>query len=311
LPYLAAFVAAGYALRTILVHRVAPTSRPASRIHVAKEFWKFSIPRAFAGVAQILLQRMDIVLVAVMRGAAAAAVYTAATRFLVVGQFVNQAISAPLQPRLSAALSTGAHERARSLYRATTAWIVLATWPLFGAMIVLAGWYLNAFGSKYSHGGAVVVLLSVAMLVASATGPVDNVIIMAGKASWNLMTTMLALVVNLGLDLVLIPHFGLVGAAIAWCGAIVANNVVPLIVAWTKLGLNPYGSATGLACGLCAACFLVLPLAGRAVAGNTGAMVGLLIGACGYAFGVIAYRRVLDLSELSSFVRRRRSAVTA
>ena len=41
-------------------------------------FWSFTLPRGLAAIAQIALQRLDILLVAGMRGPAAAAVYTAA-----------------------------------------------------------------------------------------------------------------------------------------------------------------------------------------------------------------------------------------
>lgn len=309
LPYLAALVAAG-----IVMHRVARRNHmtlSASRVPrgTAREFWRFSVPRAVAGVAQILLQRLDIVLVAAMRGATAAAVYTAATRFLVVGQFINQAINTPLQPRLSAALALGDTGRARSLYRATTAWIVLATWPLFGTAIVLSGWYVRAFGASYANGVPVVVVLSVAMLVASATGPADNVILMAGKSSWNLLTTLAALVVNVGLDVALIPHYGLIGAAIGWCGGILASNVVPLVVVRWTWRLDPYGTATVRACVLCAVCFLIAPALGRLVLDDDrGTVIGLAVGLVAYVGGVYRSRRVFDLGSLHLSRRGHRAA---
>jgi O-antigen/teichoic acid export membrane protein len=305
-PYLVTFGVAVYVLRRSLhgqpgtVARARPTQvRP-----IAKEFWTFSLPRAAAGVAQIAIQRLDIVLVASMRGVVDAAIYTAATRFLVVGQFVNQAISAPLQPRLSAALSTKAMDHARQLYRASTAWLVLATWPIFGAAIVFASWYVAAFGSGYQQGASVVIVLSVAMLVASAVGVVDNVIIMAGKASWNLGTTVLALVVNVVMDLALIPHFGLMGAAAGWCGAIVASNLVPLWITWRALGLDPFGRGTLLACLLCGVSFIGVPVLARLISGGSavGAGVGFAIGVCCYIFGIWCGRRAFDLSGL---IRRR------
>src|SRR5262249_51983404 len=47
----------------------------------ARGFWRFTAPRAVAALAQITIQRLDIVLVAILRGPAEAAIYTAATRF--------------------------------------------------------------------------------------------------------------------------------------------------------------------------------------------------------------------------------------
>src|SRR6185437_6664762 len=114
LPYVPAGVAAWLWLRRIQRRRGAArpetetpvTGAPVTGAPVAEPpvdastggFWRFTAPRALASVAQIVIQRLDIVLVAVMRGPAEAAVYTAATRFLVVGQLANAAISMAAQP---------------------------------------------------------------------------------------------------------------------------------------------------------------------------------------------------------------------
>jgi len=57
----------------------------------ARGFWAFTTPRAIANLSSSILQQLDIVLVAAIKGPIAAAIYTAATRFLVVGQLVNWA----------------------------------------------------------------------------------------------------------------------------------------------------------------------------------------------------------------------------
>jgi O-antigen/teichoic acid export membrane protein len=276
---------------------------------VGREFWTFALPRAVAGAAQILLQRLDIVLVAALRGPRDAAIYTAASRFLVLGQFVTQAIAAPVQPRLSGALAGGDTGRARSLYALSTTWIVLVSWPLFTLAAAFAPTYLGIFGAHYgSHAAiAVVVLLAASMLVASGVGIVDSVIIMAGRTSWNLATTLLAVAINVVLDLALIPHFGIVGAAIGWCAAILAANVVPLAVAWRGLGLHPFGAgvAWGGASSLLA--FAALPLVGRLLAGTGGAFAGAALGAVLYAAIVWRLREPFELSAL----RRRRVDVPA
>ena len=57
-------------------------------------------------------------------------------------------------------------------------------------------------------------VLAAAMLVATGCGMVDMVLTMAGRTSWNLGNVLLALGVNVGLDLLLIPEHGVLGAAI-------------------------------------------------------------------------------------------------
>ena len=245
------------------------------------------------------MQRLDIVLVAALAGPGAAAVYTAATRFLVVGQFVNQAVSAPVQPRLSALLAAGDRSGARTLYRVSTTWLVLLSWPMFGAAIALAPTYLAAFGRGYSNAVAVVVILSVSMLVASACGLVDSVVIMAGRTSWNLATTLLALAVNVIIDLLLIPDHGILGAAIGWCAGILVSNVVPVLLAWRGLRLHPVGRSLLLALGSCGVCFILLPVLATALTHSQLAALGALVTG-GLLFAAFAWheRAVFELSGI-------------
>ena len=132
---------------------------------LSREFWRFTIPRALTGVVQAASQRLDIVLVAALAGPAAAAVYAAASRFIVVGQMGNNAISLAAQPPLSLALARGDRPEVNHIYQLSTAWLMIITWPLYLMLTVFGGLLLNVFGSGYGSGGAVLLVLSGAMSV--------------------------------------------------------------------------------------------------------------------------------------------------
>ena len=58
------------------------------------------------------------------------------------------------------------------------------------------------------------------------------------------MNTGIALVINLGLNFVLIPIYGIMGAAISWAVAILVRNLLPLTMINRMLGMSPFGSAS-------------------------------------------------------------------
>src|SRR5204863_9846911 len=99
------------------------------------------------------LQRVDVLLVAALAGLPAAAVYTVAGRFVVLGQFVNQAVSQAVQPRLAERLAVDDRAGTRALYRGATAWLVLETWPLYLLVAAYAPVYLGLFGPEYQRAG--------------------------------------------------------------------------------------------------------------------------------------------------------------
>ena len=99
-----------------------------------------------------------------MRGPAEAAVYTAATRFLVAGQFGNQAISMAAQPRFTEMFAQGDRQAANRVYQATTAWLILLTWPFYLLAVCFGPQVMRCSGRSYQAGAGVIVILGLTML---------------------------------------------------------------------------------------------------------------------------------------------------
>jgi O-antigen/teichoic acid export membrane protein len=271
----------------------------------ARGFWRFTGPRAVANLAQITIQRIDIVLVAVILGPAEAAIYTAATRFLVVGQFANTALNQSAQPRFAELFAVDDRQGANVIYRATTAWLIVLTWPLYLLAVIYGPEILSIFGQSYQAGHMVMIILGLTMLVAAACGQVDMVLITTGRSSWSLANGLTALVVNVGLDLLLIPRYGITGAAIGWAAAIIVTNLTPLVQLAISKRLHPFGRGSLIAAGLAAASFAAIPLVARAALGaGAAASAGAVLAGCVVeAVGLWWFRDSLRLAALPGISR--------
>ncbi len=237
----------------------------------ARGFWRFTAPRSLASVAQIVIQRLDIVLVGIMKGPVEAAIYTAATRFLVAGQLGNSAISMAAQPQLTRLFAIKDRDGANTVYQVTTAWLILLTWPIYLLAVVFGPSVLAIFGRNYHAGSTVMLILALSMLVATACGQVDVVLITTGRSTWSLVNGLLAMCVNISVDLILIPRMGITGAAIGWAAAIVVSNLVPLVQVAVAAKVHPFGRGMAAACALTVVSFAVVPLgaaAGRRATGQ-------------------------------------------
>lgn len=307
-PYLPVTLLAALSLRRIYrAHKPSgPRTRRIDRQQIRRDFWRFTGPRALASVAQLALQRVDVLLVAALGGLSAAAVYAVAGRFVVLIQFANQGISQSVQPRLAEALALDDRATANHLYQTATGWLVLVTWPINFLVILFAPLYLGAFGGGYRSGAPVVVVLACAMLVATGCGMVDMVLAMAGRTSWNLVNVLIALSVTIGLDVLLIPRWGALGAAAGLACAMVANNVLPLIQVGRVVRLHPFGPGTGAAALLSVVCFGVLPRVVTVFAGTGPGGLILALGLAGpaFAFGCRLLRRPLALDAFKNPLRR-------
>lgn len=250
----------------------------------ARGFWRFTAPRSLASVAQIIIQRLDIVLVGVLKGPVDAAIYTAATRFLVAGQLGNSAISMAAQPQLTRLFAIKDRIGANTVYQVTTAWLILLTWPIYLLAAVFGPSVLAIFGRSYHAGSTVMLILALTMLVATACGQVDVVLITTGRSTWSLVNGLLAMCVNICVDLILIPRMGITGAAIGWAAAIVVSNLVPLVQVAVAAKVHPFGRGMAAACALTLLSFAVVPLGVRMIAGPR---PGISIAATGLGLAVM------------------------
>ncbi|MFF4624819.1 lipopolysaccharide biosynthesis protein [Nonomuraea jabiensis] len=210
----------------------------------ARDLWRHTAPRSVAGAIQAVFQRLDIVVVALLGGPAQAAVYTAATRFKVVGQLANQGLTQAVQARLVSALADGERARAGELYQTATIWLVLLTWPVWLAYAALAPWLLRLFGPTYGSAVPVALVLAGTMMVATACGMVDVVLTAAGHTGTSLLNLVAAITCTVALDVALIPVHGAFGAVIGWSGGVLVKNLLPLWQLHHRYGLHPFGRHT-------------------------------------------------------------------
>lgn len=290
-------------------HRSGDWAEP-GRADLSRDFWRFTSGRAMAGIVIMVWRRFDILLVAAISGPADAAVYTAATRFLIVGRLGIQAVQMAVSPQLGRLFATGDLAGARRVYATSTMWTMLFGWPLYIVTAVAAPYVIPVFGSGYDAGTSAVIVLSSAMLVSTACGGVDSVLLMAGRSVLSLGIAIATLAANVVFDIVLIPRHGILGAAIGWACSIVLRNVLTLWQAQGILGTSMVGRRIGMIAGAAVACFAVVPV--MLAASDVPDMwlaPALAVGSICYVVWAWVRRRTLELDTFGRALRRR--AVTS
>ena len=269
-PHALGLVAALVAL-TILIRRTPGARESAYRpdLGLAGEFWRFTAARGVAGVFQITLAWLDTILVAALASPHDAGIYKAAMSYITQGSFANQAIVFVVGPLLSGLLAQGFRDRAQSVYQTATWWLSALAWPIYLTLAAFAPLFMSVFGPEFVAGKTALVILALPMLLAMAAGPVNVVLVMAGKSTWNLFNVALGLATNVALNLLLIPAFGIIGAAAAWAATIVVLNVAAMVEVGVFLRLRPLGSGFPIVALISGGCYGALGLAVRIVLGPT------------------------------------------
>ncbi|MCP4967352.1 MAG: oligosaccharide flippase family protein [bacterium] len=300
------FAAAAVWLRNLRRRHDSPnavrTARPTQE--VAYEFWAFTLPRALASMFRVGVLWLDVLLVGALISPRAAAIYTVATRLVQAGFLAVDAIGQAVEPMFSSLLSKGQQQRAHSLYQVATAWLVGLTWPLFLGVWIFAPAVLGLFGAEFKEAATVVAILAGSALVGSGFGPVDILLVMAGKSLWSFWNSATALATNVLLNLILIPPLGLEGAAWAWAASRVVANVLPLVEVRSMLGFHPLSKGWWTAATSAFATFGLIGIAMRAMFGTTIGVFAAYVAIAGlaYALAVWNWRHRLDLTAFAAMV---------
>jgi O-antigen/teichoic acid export membrane protein len=253
------------------------------------DFWRFSMWRGVSSTCQSVMDWLDTVLVGVLIGPGAAAVYVAATRCLLPGLLAHYSLVSAVQPMLGSLLAAGRIARAQHLCRVTSGWLVTLTWPFYILMAGFAPDVLRTLDPTLLSGTAAVQLLAFGFLIVAAAGPVDACLLMAGRSGASLLAILCGTAISVVLDLVWIPEYGLTGAAAAWGVGIVVAKALATAALRAALGTSRAGLERRRAMVLATA--LTVPAALLGISGTAHGSVSLVCAAVGLAgTGAMAWR---------------------
>jgi len=126
------------------------------------------------------------------------------------------------------------------LYKATTKWGFALALMITLIYVLYAGTILRFFDPELAAGTGVLIALSFAQLFNEFTGPCNTILIMSGRSDLSLVNTIVIFVVGVSLDWLLIPRYGLTGAAIAGSVGVVVVNVMRVLEVWFTLKIHPF-----------------------------------------------------------------------
>ncbi len=223
----------------------------------AGEFWRFALPQGGVEFFRALVRWQDTLLIAVLLGLKEAGIYTAVTSLVKIATMMNQAVVEVSAPQIAEAVAADDLASVRSVYQQASVWLVIAVFPVYLTTALFAEPLASIFGPGFTVGATALVILSIGRLVTTATGPVESVLVMSGRSGSNLAMHLTALVINVALNLLLVPSWGLEGAAVAWVASILVTNLGPYLQVARSIGVHPFSRQSLVAIPVTVLCFVV------------------------------------------------------
>jgi O-antigen/teichoic acid export membrane protein len=261
--------------------------REALRAPPHKGLVKFAIPLGASEFMNGILQRANVFILSMRSGAAAVAVFAASEelgRSVVGMRYAFDSVAAPM---MSEALHQGDRERLRYNLALMTRWVASASAPIALTLLALREPLLWLYGPAYVSGVTAMGLLVCGHVINGVLGLTGYVIVMSGRSGVFFWDNLVAAGVNLGLSFLLIPRYGVTGAAIAslTSTALLLGTIV--VQAWVFERVHPFNPALAKPF-MAAAVALLAELAVRAIPVAPKARVFLVVAA-----GLVIYPAAL------------------
>ncbi len=194
-----------------------------------KELLKFSYPLMFVTVLQTLMHWMDILMLGYFTDSTIVGLYHPAVRTAGLLQALLLSLASIYSPLLSQMHSKGETEKMSDLYKLVSRWLFTFAFPFALVLLLLPTKVMLVFGPAYISSALVLVILTAATFSQSILGAAGPILSMSGYIHLSLWNSLGAFLLNVVLNILLIPRFGIYGAAWATLISLVASGLARVI----------------------------------------------------------------------------------
>lgn len=226
--------------RFILSRRIKATVPEAKPLRHTKRWILASLPLVLTEGLYLALLNCDIVLLGMFVSPAEVGIYFAATRIVNLVTFIYFAVAALAVPKFSELHAKGNRADLQDFVHNIIQWIF---WPTLAAVffiLLLGKFALGFFGADFASGSVLLAILVIGFLARASTGPIEYLLNMTGNQNATAAAYGAAAVLNIILNLILVPRFGLEGAAAATAISLVTASIWLFISVRLRLDITAF-----------------------------------------------------------------------
>ena len=202
---------------------------------------KFSIPLMFVSAIGIIMHWTDILMLGIFSDASAVGKYHPIERTAGLIRMILFAFAGIFAPLFSQYFHENNSEKMKEIYQLSTKWIFVGCLPLFIFLMLFSNPMLMLFGNEFDNGLALKIL-SVGIMIQAFFGLGSSSLTMSGFSNINLLNVLAALTINIIMNIILIPQYGIIGAASATTSALFFISFLRFFENYYILNLNVFSS---------------------------------------------------------------------
>lgn len=225
-----------------------------------KNLLKLGLPLVPAGLMLILLTWADRFILNLYANLAIVGIYTVGYKFSgIINSFVVAPFGQALSPMLFKQFAKSRDEYKETMSRVFKYyWLVMST-LVIGYFVVLKEIYQLIINVKYIEGYNIIAIVLFGIILWGATNLLGATVIMKEKTGKMFLFTSISVLVNIGLNFIFIPKYGMYGAAVATLLSYILQFIMIFVYA-QKLVFITYNYRFILRSSFISLCFFALVL---------------------------------------------------
>lgn len=210
------------------------------KVMSVKAMVQYASPMMFSGLTLYLLNWTNVFILGIMVPKEELGYYHLAYRIASLAMLVIASINVVIAPRVAKLFKEGDLTQMHREVKKSTHIIIGFTLPLVLGIIFFSDLLLSFFGKNFDGGKDALIIISLGFLLNAATGTVDQILNMTGNQKILQNITIAGFVFSVILNVALIPHYGINGAAMASLVTNVAFNFTCAYYIKKKLGFYTF-----------------------------------------------------------------------
>jgi O-antigen/teichoic acid export membrane protein len=220
--------------------RNRPTELRSAEPRYETAVWlKSSIPFGMTAALQLINGRTDILALGFFQTDADVGIYRVAAQLAAVVVFGMQAVNMIQGPHIAHLFAKGDMQKLQQMMTRSAQVVLLLAAPVV-IVIILFGEFIisHVYGPKFEAAYVPLVILCVGQLVNASMGSVASLLNMTGHERDTTKSILVGAIVNVVLNLSLVPIWGMTGAAVATAVTLIVWNLIMWHKARVRIGIE-------------------------------------------------------------------------
>ena len=190
------------------------------------EILRASYPMALSAISYFLMQSTDVLFISAYDTFESVAYYSIAVKLATVTALALISVNIVIAPKIASIYNDKNFSQLKLILKKATRINVVISLPIIILLLLFSEYVLSTFGSNYILAKNALWVLLIAQFFNSITGPSALYLNMTGRQKKLNVILVISLLINVVLNIILVPDFGMLGAAISTTTSFVISKIL-------------------------------------------------------------------------------------